>query len=63
MQERKRDNGDSPACHVFPGKRDNGDCPRCHAKVAPGSVAFVPSVAGLILAGEVIRDLSGKIDL
>ncbi|MCI8853238.1 MAG: tRNA threonylcarbamoyladenosine dehydratase [Lachnospiraceae bacterium] len=24
----------------------------------PGSVAFVPSVAGLILAGEVIRDLS-----
>ena len=25
----------------------------------PGSVAFVPSVAGLILAGEVIRDLTG----
>ena len=25
----------------------------------PGSTAFVPSVAGLILAGEVIRDLSG----
>ena len=25
----------------------------------PGSVAFVPSVAGLILAGEVIKDLSG----
>ena len=24
---------------------------------APGSVAFVPSVAGLILAGEVIKDL------
>ena len=24
----------------------------------PGSVAFVPSVAGLILAGEVIRDLA-----
>ena len=23
----------------------------------PGSAAFVPSVAGLILAGEVIRDL------
>ncbi|MCD8353686.1 MAG: tRNA threonylcarbamoyladenosine dehydratase, partial [Clostridiales bacterium] len=23
----------------------------------PGSVAFVPSVAGLILAGEVIKDL------
>lgn len=25
----------------------------------PGSTAFVPAVAGLILAGEVIRDLSG----
>lgn len=25
----------------------------------PGSVSYVPSVAGLILAGEVIRDLSG----
>lgn len=25
----------------------------------PGSIAFVPSVAGLILAGEVIRDLTG----
>ena len=25
----------------------------------PGSVAFVPSVAGLIVAGEVIRDLAG----
>ncbi|MBQ8884980.1 MAG: tRNA threonylcarbamoyladenosine dehydratase [Clostridia bacterium] len=28
-------------------------------KRAPGSVAFVPSVAGLIIAGEVIKDLAG----
>ena len=27
-------------------------------RIPPGSVAFVPSVAGLILAGEVIRDLT-----
>ena len=27
---------------------------------APGSVAFVPSVAGLILAGEVIKDITKK---
>lgn len=27
--------------------------------VAPGSVSFVPSVAGLIIAGEVIKDLIG----
>lgn len=26
---------------------------------SPGSVAFVPSVAGLILAGEVIKDVCG----
>ncbi len=26
----------------------------------PGSVAFVPSVAGLVLAGEVIKDISAK---
>ncbi|MBQ1193422.1 MAG: tRNA threonylcarbamoyladenosine dehydratase [Lachnospiraceae bacterium] len=28
-------------------------------KAVPGSVSFVPSVAGLILAGEVIKDISG----
>lgn len=38
------------------------DTKRCETKgagerPAPGSVAFVPSVAGLILAGEVVRDL------
>ena len=27
-------------------------------RATPGSVAFVPSVAGLILAGEVIKDLA-----
>lgn len=26
----------------------------------PGSVAFVPSVAGLIIAGEVVKDLAGR---
>ena len=25
----------------------------------PGSTAFVPAVAGLIVAGEVVKDLSG----
>lgn len=28
-------------------------------RLAPGSIAFVPSVAGMILAGEVVKDLSG----
>ena len=30
-------------------------------RALPGSVSFVPSVAGLIIAGEVIRDLTGNI--
>lgn len=30
-----------------------------HARPAPGSDAFVPSAAGLIIASEVIRDLTG----
>ena len=29
-------------------------------KPVPGSTAFVPSVVGLIIAGEIINDLSGK---
>lgn len=29
-------------------------------RAIPGSVAFVPSVAGLIIAGEVVKDLVGK---
>ena len=29
-------------------------------RATPGSIAFVPSVAGLILAGEVIKDLSKR---
>lgn len=29
-------------------------------RAVPGSVAFVPSVAGLIIAGEVVRDLTGR---
>ena len=39
------------ACEAW----DNEPAPR--RKRAPGSVSFVPSVAGLILAGEVVKDL------
>jgi tRNA A37 threonylcarbamoyladenosine dehydratase len=45
--------------------RTNCICPpgaqhKCTERRAiPGSVAFVPSVAGLILAGEVVKDLAG----
>ncbi len=46
--------------------RANCVCPpgaqhKCTERRAiPGSVAFVPSVAGLIIAGEVVKDLTGK---
>ena len=31
-----------------------------HRRQIPGSISFVPSVAGLIIAGEVIKDIVGK---
>ena len=36
------------------------DRPGSKRRSTPGSTAFVPSVAGLIIAGEVIKDLTGK---
>lgn len=47
--------------------RENCICPpgaehKCTERRAiPGSVAFVPSVAGLIIAGEVVKDLTGMV--
>ena len=38
---------------------DSGETPPEGKRAIPGSVAFVPSVAGLIIAGEVVRDLAG----
>ena len=50
---------EEPVAHKMPQAPVAGDeTGEKTAKPAPGSVAFVPSVAGLILAGEVIRDLS-----
>jgi tRNA A37 threonylcarbamoyladenosine dehydratase len=38
---------------------DIDDIEQTNKRSLPGSVAFVPSVAGLIIAGEVIKDLAG----
>ncbi len=43
---------ETPRKPLFEKKSESG-------KVSPGSVSFVPSVAGLIAAGEVIKFLSG----
>ncbi|MBO4988034.1 MAG: tRNA threonylcarbamoyladenosine dehydratase [Lachnospiraceae bacterium] len=37
--------------------RQNSEESTGRIKVAPGSISFVPSVAGLIIAGEVIKDI------
>ena len=37
----------------------NGETKGTAGRPAPGSVSFVPGVAGMILAGEVIKDLTG----
>ena len=39
---------------------DNGERKGTTDRPVPGSISFVPSVAGLMIAGEVIRDLLGK---
>lgn len=44
----------SSADHICPSKAEHESMGR---KDIPGSVAFVPSVAGLIIAGEVVKDL------
>ena len=42
-------------CICPPGSANNCDKKR----VVPGSISFVPSVVGLIIAGEVVRDITG----
>lgn len=43
---------------LTPGYSDEE--PPAGRRAVPGSIAFVPSVAGLIIAGEVVRDLAGR---
>ena len=44
----------------MPQKTDGQKEPEPPRKAIPGSNAFVPSVAGLIIAGEVIKDLAAQ---
>ena len=53
----REDPADSPDGSPSPG--DNQTCTQ--RRQTPGSNAFVPAVAGLILAGEVVKDLTGPI--
>ena len=44
---------------IAPRAEAESEEPPVGRRSVPGSCAFVPSAAGLILAGEVIRDLTG----
>ena len=44
---------------VSAGKAESGETPPPGRRDIPGSISFVPSVAGLMIAGQVIRDLTG----
>lgn len=45
----------SPEIPLEPSAADPGEV--VHKRRVPGSISFVPSVAGLIIAGEVVKDL------
>ena len=55
-----------PLKEIFSDSGMNGISPieeeheHTERRAVPGSVAFVPSVAGLIIAGEIVKDLTGK---
>ena len=49
----------NPATAVSSGEETQMQEMPASVKPVPGSVSFVPSVAGLIIAGEVIKDLIG----
>lgn len=44
---------------VTPNGTSDCEGEECKKRMIPGSVAFVPSVVGLIIAGEVIKDIAG----
>ena len=45
---------------IFSTEEPSNSVVQDSSRHAPGSIAFVPSVAGLTIAGEVIRDLTGE---
>ena len=50
-----RQSGCGKNCICPPGSARNCDMRRA----VPGSISFVPSVVGLIIAGEIVRDITG----
>lgn len=59
-EEPKRPLEDPPISRTADGICPDDSGERAARRDIPGSTAFVPSVAGLIMAGEVVRDLIGE---
>lgn len=53
-----QEGGDCKTDCICPNKDTNRSC--ADRRSVPGSVSFVPSVAGLIIASEVVKDIIGK---
>jgi tRNA A37 threonylcarbamoyladenosine dehydratase len=53
LEDLSKDNDANTACSV---EAETGHLQR---RSTPGSTAFVPAVAGLMIAGEIVKDLSG----
>lgn len=51
---------EEPLTPVAVGNNQDGDGIDLSRRVTPGSVAFVPSAAGLIIAAEVVKDILGQ---
>ena len=51
---------EQPVKPVFSEKSDEEKESSARRRDVPGSLPFVPSVAGLVMAGEIIKDLTGK---
>ena len=61
IEQRLQEESALLASQEHPEIPDNPDIPESPDTLdIPGSTAFVPSVAGLIIAGEVINDLTGR---
>ncbi len=48
-----------PNAFEYKDKITDGTC--AHTRPVPGSISFVPSVVGLIIAGEIVRDLISSV--
>ena len=50
---------EEPSSYAAKNNKATPPCEEKHAKIPPASISFVPAAAGLIIAGEAIKDIIG----